>query len=141
MADNQEREISDHPGNRVLAILDAEEGANSATRSLEMAGLKWDEIKVYNRNEAVENIDATGERSGFLARLVKTFAQGDENRYLKHYEEEARNGRQIVSVIVNDEAEAERVRDVLLEHNARDIRYFGQLTITDLTPPTPTGPA
>jgi hypothetical protein len=141
MADNQEREISDHPGNRVLAVIDAEKGAEPAVHSLEESGLPIEQVKVYHSDEAVENIDATGERSGLWGRITKTFAHGDENRYLKYYEDEARNGCQIVSVIVNDEAEAERVRDVLLEHNARDIRYFGKLTITDLTPPAPSGPA
>jgi hypothetical protein len=58
----------------------------------------------------------------------------EETNYLNQYEEAARQGQTIVAVKADNEDEVELARKVLSRHGAVDIRYFGRMAVSDLTP-------
>jgi hypothetical protein len=65
----------------------------------------------------------------------------DETAYLDHYQEATRNGSLVLAVPANT-AQTDRVREILELHGAVNIRYFGRLAVSDLTPQTnPTAPS
>jgi hypothetical protein len=93
-------------------------------------------------DEAAETLDAKGERGGLLDKLVKSVQDhlSEQPDYLAQYEAEAREGNVVLAVPVDERERAEAVKDVLQRHGARNIRYFGKLAVSDLTPtsnPTP----
>jgi hypothetical protein len=74
--------------------------------------------------------DAPGNQ-GFLARLAAVFPS-EEHEALEDYVAEASRGASLVAVHLDGHEEVIRARDVLRPLGAFDMRYFGNLTITDL---------
>jgi hypothetical protein len=58
----------------------------------------------------------------------------EETQFLDQYEEAVRNGQTVVAVKADGDDEVERAREVLQRHGAMNIRYFGRLAVSDLTP-------
>jgi hypothetical protein len=74
--------------------------------------------------------DAAGQR-GFFARLATLFPS-EENEALADYLAEVGHGASLISVHLSGHGEIAQARDVLKPLGAFDMRYFGDLTITDL---------
>jgi hypothetical protein len=92
--------------------------------------------------QAAETLDAKGEHSGPLAKLVRVVQDhlSEQTDYLAQYEAEAREGNVVLAVPVEKREQADAVRDVLERHGGRNIRFFGKLAVSDLSPlsnPTP----
>jgi hypothetical protein len=74
--------------------------------------------------------NAAGQR-GFFARLAALFPS-EEKEALADYLAEVDHGASLVSVHLSGHEEITRARDILKPLGAFDMRYFGDLTITDL---------
>ena len=87
--------------------------------------------------EALHNeIDAKGSDSGGVGKIVKAVQDhlSEEPNFLAQYEEEARRGNAVIAVHAGDRDRAEEVAEVLQRHGARNLRFFGTLAVSDLTP-------
>ena len=69
---------------------------------------------------------------GFLARLAGLYPS-EEHEALQDYLTEARRGAVLVAIHLDNHEEVVRAASVLKPLGAFDMRYFGNLTITDLT--------
>ena len=127
---------SDLPTNHVLAVIEDAERANQAASDLREQG--FGENALFKGEELVQTIDAKGEYSGLLSSIVKAIQDhlSEEPNYLAQYQEEARAGKHVIAVYVDGLEEADRVRDILLTHDAHNLRFFGPLAVHDLTPQT-----
>ncbi len=65
-----------------------------------------------------------------------------ETGYLDQYQEATRNGGVVLAVGADQGEEADRAREIMELEGAMNIRYFGKLAVTDMTPPTnPSAPS
>jgi len=124
------------PDDHVVAVIAGEDAAKQAASELHAAGFA--ETSLIEGDEATKIFDARGERSGALAKVVKAVQDhlSEEPNYLAQYQEEARSGNEIVAVKVDDHDQAETAKLILERHGARNIRYFGKLAVSDLSPGT-----
>lgn len=125
------------PDNHVLAVL----GGSAETLSKELRRLGYDPV-VFRGEEVAKIVDPVGERGGLLDTIIKRIQEhlSEERSFLEQYEAEARSGKQVIAVALDDPDQANAVREVLERHGAYNIRFFGRLAIHDLTPesnPTP----
>jgi hypothetical protein len=74
--------------------------------------------------------------SGLVARgLQKLFGpMSEQSNYLRQYEEAVRRGQTVIAVKAEGRYAVNLARQVLDRHGASDIRLFGQLAVTDLSP-------
>jgi hypothetical protein len=124
------------PTNHVIAVIAGSDSALAARDELEKAGF---ERPVLLRDEgAARAMDAKGEHSGPIAQVFKAIQDhlSEQQNYIAQYEEEARAGNDVIAVSVKDRDHAEMAREVLERHGARNLRFFGRLAVTDLTPTT-----
>jgi hypothetical protein len=122
--------------NHVVAVINGAESSQQAVEQLRAAGYK--EPLVLTGEEGAKHIDAHGQEGGIFSRLMRTVEDhlSDSTNYLAQYEEEARAGHHIVTVEVASRDLAERAREVLDHNGAQNIRFFGRLAVTDLSPET-----
>ncbi|SRR6266545_1400586 len=121
------------PTNHVLAVL-APNALESALGDLERAG--FGSYRPFSGEAAANEFDAKGEKSGPVGKLIKMLNKhlSEEPNYLAQYEEEAREGKVVLAVRIEHSEAAEEVRDLLERHGARNIRLFGTMAVTDLSP-------
>jgi len=84
--------------------------------------------------------DMVGERlsdeSGIVDRALQALfgPLSEQGNYLKQYEEAARNGQTVVAAKAANDEEVERAAAIFEKHGATNVRFFGRLAVTDLTP-------
>ena len=91
----------------------------------------------------MSHVDTAGEGVNPFSALIGMLAGhlSDETSYLDQYQEATKNGSLVLAVPANGE-QTNRVREILELHGAVNIRYFGRLAVTDLTPQTnPSAPS
>ena len=123
------------PDNHVLAVLTTSD-EDAIKRELQGAG--FDDVNFLTQQGVEQEVDPGAERANPVARLIYLLINhlSEQRRYLEQYEEEARKGNRVVAVRVEDEAGARAVAEALARYGAVNIRFFGKLAVTDLTPQT-----
>jgi hypothetical protein len=117
--------------NHVLGVVSGEGALEAIQKDLRGMGLP-EPILVRDENVG-ERLEA---ESTLPMRLLQRLFNhlSEETNYLNQYEEAARQGQTIVAVKADNEDEVELARKVLSRHGAVDIRYFGRMAVSDLTP-------
>jgi hypothetical protein len=90
------------------------------------------------------HVDAKGEGTNPISALVEklTGHLSDETGYLQQYKEATENGGTVLAVPADQGEEADKVREILEFEGAVNVRYFGRLAVTDMTPETnPSAPS
>jgi len=123
------------PNNRVVGVISGSKSAEDAVTRLGSEG--FDDVLVMSHVEtAGEGVNPISALMGMLAGHLS-----DETVYLDQYQEATNNGSLVLAVPANGE-QTDRVREILELHGAVNIRYFGRLAVTDLTPhTTPSAPS
>src|SRR5262249_18069364 len=77
-----------------------------------------------------------GERASLPGLIVKVIEHhlSEEPNYLAQYQEEARNGREVIAVKVEGQQQVQAVAEIMERYGARNVRHFGALAVADLTP-------
>jgi hypothetical protein len=123
------------PNNRVVGVISGSRSVEDAVTRLRSEG--FDDVLVMS------HVDTAGEGVNPISALMGMLAGhlSDETAYLDQYQEATRNGSLVVAVPANGE-QTDRVREILELHGAVNIRYFGRLAVSDLTPQTnPSAPS
>ena len=124
------------PNNHVVGVLSGRKSVDDAVGRLRRAG--YDDVLVMHR------VDATGDGVNPLTALMEKLAGhlSDETGYLDQYKAATEKGDVVVAVAADQGEEADRARDILELEGALNVRYFGRLAVTDMTPPTnPSAPS
>jgi hypothetical protein len=120
--------------NHLVGVIDGPESARQAVQDLQRAG--FGEPVVYSGEEGARQIDANGEHGSLFGRILSLVEDhlSEATNFMKQYEQEARDGKQVIALEVPSAEEAEGARVVLDRNGARNIRFFGKLAVTDLSP-------
>lgn len=123
------------PHNHVIGVLKSRD-EDAIRRDLNAAG--YADVLFLTQREVEEKVDPEAENANPLVRLIYQFANhlSEQASYLEQYEESARKGNHVVAVRVDDDDGAQQVKEILLDHDVVDLRYFGKLAVKDLTPDT-----
>jgi hypothetical protein len=119
------------PRHYLIAAFNDSALATMAYRALLDAGFPDAATALCPGPDFVMSWQDAASHQGFLARLVGLFPS-EEHDALEDYLAEARRGASLVAVHLDGHAEVIQARDVLKPLGAFDMRYFGDLTITDL---------
>ena len=122
--------------NHVVAVINGSESAAQAAKELAAAG--YTDPVILTGEEGARQIDAKGENSHVFARILSMVEDhlSEATNYMKQYEAEARSGKQVLAIEVPDREHADGACEILTRNGANNVRFFGKLAITDLTPET-----
>jgi hypothetical protein len=128
-----------YPTGYVVAVLEPEAVAGTVD-ALRAGPCAPDEVRAFSGQEVLDIAAAVGADQTPLQRLGASLAS-DEGEAQTEYREEARQGRSLLVVHAPDDAQTERVRQVLAAHGARRMRHYGRFVMTDLRDGPPAPPA
>ena len=123
------------PSNSVVGVISGSRSAEDTVTSLGSEGFE-DVLVMSHVDTAGEGVNPISALMGMLAGHLS-----DETVYLDQYQEATNNGSLVLAVPA-DGKQTDRVREILELHGASNIRYFGRLVVSDLTPQTnPSAPS
>src|SRR5947209_14727850 len=136
----QEREFpltqpgAGYPKHYVMAVIDDVKEAQDAVQALRNADIPAEDIRLFERHEIIEYAEHTERTRSLRSRIADVFQAitSDEDAHVLIYVEEALRGHAILNVYASTSGQAERVKDILVDHHARTIKYFGRWAITIL---------
>ncbi|HEY0792506.1 MAG TPA: hypothetical protein VGD78_15690 [Chthoniobacterales bacterium] len=134
-AKNFEREGAiSHPENQVYAVFDRADFAEQAATALNGAGFGPEKIGALEGPADASRLAPVAGNQGMLAKLSHLGVDfGDQDRpYLEQYKAELENGRTVLAVVVQDDAEAAAVHKILTEHQGRGVTKYGKWAVQAL---------
>jgi hypothetical protein len=112
-----------YPKNYVVGVIDDPQEAERAVQALQEAGFTHQDIRLFHNEEVIAHVQEAKKRRNRLQRLVAAFQQGtDEGDDIQVYVEEARLGHHILNVHAANDAQVERVRDIITTYHAHTIK-------------------
>jgi len=124
------------PTNHVVGVISGSKSADDAVSRLHKAG--YEDVLVLH------HVDNLGEGVNPLSALIEKISGhlSDETGYLDQYEAATEKGDVVLAVGAEHGEAADRAREIMELEGAMNIRYFGKLAVTDMTPPTnPSAPS
>ena len=119
------------PHHYLIAVFDDPAGADAALRALHDAGFADSAAAICPGPQFLENWTDFVQHRGPLERLVDLYPS-EEPAALSDYLEAAARGASFVSVHITTQPDIARACDVLKPLGGHAMRYYGDLTITDL---------
>ena len=128
-----------YPTHNLVAVLDTLEQLRGATRDLMSQGFRASEINIAQGNVAADRLDATTGRGGFAGLALqiaeKLGLQDEELEFKDHYERAMRDGRFVIRIAAPSEERKDRATEILKQHGAHSVAYFGKYTIRGIVRP------
>ncbi len=126
-----------YPSQTLFALLNTEESVARVISSLQAHGVNIEEVRVLQGEEGRQILDAHGEESGILGKLVRAFENVSEvqRTYVKYVDQQLAAGAYAISVPVTDETKQDAVAEVFKTAHAHFIVYFGKASIVDVQVP------
>jgi hypothetical protein len=123
-----------YPTNRLLAVIDDPSDAAAAMAELTAGGIAARDLDLLRGEEGADRVDGTGEVSGWLGRLRRSFdfTLMDQLVDFAAYERALRDGRAVVMVRIHGDAAKEAARQVLKRHGGHFINYYGRFATEEL---------
>jgi hypothetical protein len=119
------------PRHYLVAVFDDPARAATALHALHEAGFADASAAICPGQQFLVNWTDFAKHRGPLARLVDLYPS-EEHAALEDYLAEAAQGASFVSIHLTEHQDITRVRDVLKPLGGHAMRYYGDLTITDL---------
>jgi hypothetical protein len=131
-----------YPSDHLLAVLDRRDQVTTAVEALTAGGFLESEIQFGSGAANADDLGATTGRSGLVGlvtRLAERLDMANEEMESKNrYEQAMRENRFVVSVAAATDDRKDRAAQILREHGAHTIAFFGKHTIEYITPPNGT---
>ena len=122
-----------YPTNHVVAVVDTPEQLTAAVNALKRAGFPESEVVVGCGQDVADAVHASTGRSGLAGLAIRVAqrlgASTEETELKDRYEEALRDGKIVVSVLTPDGERKERAAEILGEHGARVVNFFGRFAI------------
>jgi len=124
-----------YPTNRVVAILDSPQAAESARADLVAAGIAADTVEFACGQEGLREIDFQGTSSGVFARMLRAIQQvGELAEYWKRYEKALQDGKCILAVDAGEDAVRKLAHEKIKARGGHFINFFGRMGLEKLEP-------
>ena len=115
-----------YPAGKVLAVFDRSADADRVVETLR--GLQVTDVERFEGTEDADRFDATGERHGAVARVLRTvqFSLMDQLPAMAWYEAALRGGKVVLAVRTRNRATTLRVVEALRGAGGHFINHFGR---------------
>ena len=115
-----------YPAGKVLAVFDRASDADRATEAARAVGAEG--VERFEGADDADRFDATGERHGAVARLLRTvqFSLMDQLPAMAWYEAALRGGKVVLAVRTRNRATTLRVVEALRGAGGHFINHFGR---------------
>ena len=138
------RDFIAYPTNRVVGTLGDADKARAAIDALLRAGFDRQHIDILHGEQDVQRLDPTGAEHGFLAQfqrtLIRTF-ELEEFKHLTHHVADVRAGRFVIMVLTKRRGLRMVAADILHQHGAEYVGFYGRWSHAELPPTANTSPA
>jgi uncharacterized protein (TIGR02246 family) len=138
------RDFIRYPTNRVVGTIADAPKAEAAIDALLRAGFNREDIDILHGEKDVHRLDPTGVDHGFLAQfqrtLIRTF-ELEEFKHLTHHVEDVRAGRYVIMVLAKRRMQRITAADILHQHGAEFVEFYGRWTCEELPATARTSPA
>jgi uncharacterized protein (TIGR02246 family) len=138
------RDFIPYPTNRVVGSVGDVGKAHEAVAALLRAGLDQKAIDVLHGEEDLHRLDLTGAEHGFLAQVQRTVIRTfelEEYKHLTHHVEDIRAGRFVIMVLTKKRVQRTIAADILHQHGAEFVGFYGRWAWADLPPSGHISPA
>lgn len=127
---SRERGFISYPMNRVVGTITDETRAGVVVQALVEAGFDRQAIDVLHGDEDLTRLDPTGSEHGVLERLqrvlIRAGGPAEEYKHLMHHVEDVRVGRFVVMVLAQERDRRTIAADILDEHGAEFVGFYGR---------------
>jgi hypothetical protein len=123
------------PIHRVTAIFRTPVEIDNIRDDLRSAGLKDEDMEFFVGQEGAARLDLNGRRHGRIISLLRKLqlATADEENLYREFDEIVREGGAAVDVFVDaDDERKHRAAEILRQHGAHDVCYWGSWTVEEL---------
>lgn len=131
-----------YPTHHVVAVLDNEQQVVDAAAALTSGGFLPSEVDVATGSQAADRLKESvgrGGLAGLAIRIAQRIGAQDEELELKtHYEQAMRDDKFVLRVEAPTDERKSLATNILREHGAHSVNYFGRFTIETLSPPQST---
>jgi hypothetical protein len=121
-------EFIGYPVDKVLAVFDAAAEADRALEAVNVAGIADASVERFHGAADADRFDATGERHGPVARVLRTvqFSLMDQLPAMAWYEAALREGKTVVAVKTRSRSATLKVVEALRSAGGHFINQFGR---------------
>lgn len=128
-----------YPTNHLLAVLDTRAQAKAAVDALTAGGFLRSEIEVRTGAEAGDALDASTGRRGLVAMVIRGMERlgltNEEMETKNRYEDAMRDDQFVLAVAAPTDERKERATQILREHGAHTVAFFGKFSIEYIVRP------
>ena len=121
-------EFIGYPADKVLAVFDGAAEADRALEAVNRSGIAGTNVERFHGAVDADRFDATGERHGAVARVLRTvqFSLMDQLPAMAWYEAALRDGKTVVAVKTRTRATTLKVVEALRAAGGHFINQFGR---------------
>lgn len=123
-----------YPKDHVLAAFTARSDAARALDDARDSGISGADLAVYSGAEGADDLDSSGTNHGLTGVALRSL-QGlmtDRDR-LEQYEDAVNEGGVVIAGKADDDERKRLLAAVFQRNEGRDVRYFGAMTVEDLS--------
>ena len=127
-SNTKDQPITPDPLFKVTGVFETPEEASAAVDELASSGFAGKDVEYFCGEPGEEKYDFTGAGAGqgILARLLRSFRNSTYDRViLERYEAALRTGNCLVMVYIHKTEHKVTVAQILHNHNAHEVDYFG----------------
>jgi hypothetical protein len=128
-----------YPTNRVVGTIADPTNARAAVEALLQAGFARQDIDILHGEEDLHRPNSTGAEHRSLAQFQRTLMRtlsSDDHEHLRHYAEDVRAGRWVITVLAKKRDRREAASDVLSAYGAEPIEFYGRWAWQSIEPHT-----
>lgn len=126
-----------YPTNRVVGTVGDAGKSRVAIDALLRAGFNREDIDLLHGEEGLRRLDETGAEHGFLAQFQRSLIRNfelEEFKQLTHHVEDVRAGRCIIMVLAKRREQRIVAGDILHQHGAEFVGFYGRWAWADVPP-------
>lgn len=135
MLTHTDKNFQIYPTRRVVAIIDSKLDADSAVSDLIAAGFNDSLIDESVGSDGFSFLDPDGVNHGFINKFMRKWqliGQGEELDYINRVKYNLNAGHAIVSIPAPTTNDRLRISEIMHNHHATDVRYYGLLHVENL---------
>jgi hypothetical protein len=127
----EDKENLGHPTSQIYAIVQDRKSIDEIVRSLRESGFTADGIGILWGKQDTQKLDEVTGRRGLLTKMMKMWPEfGDrDSTYLEQYRRALLGDEIVIGIVVRDETELAKARQILKHAGARFQVHFGQFVV------------
>ncbi len=122
-----------HPENHVFGLVNRSEDIETILQELGRRGIEEADVQIVRSQADAKASEPDEAKDGPLEGVVRAVERlSEEHEFNELYENKVEAGQCLVGIPISDSIDKETARDILREHGAHFINYYGQWVVEEL---------